>query len=60
MIPLALAQSDRSVAVTPEVSSMLDRHCPVAIGVSGGKDSAVCTELTLIAAEQTDRKGAQR
>lgn len=54
MIPLALAQSDRSVAVTPEVSSMLDRHCPVAIGVSGGKDS---TAVAFATAEYLDGIG---
>lgn len=30
------------VAVTPEISSLLDKNCVVAIGISGGKDSDAC------------------
>ena len=32
----------RQVALTPDVESMLQRNCVVAVGVSGGKDSVAC------------------
>jgi len=34
--------SRRQVALTPDVESMLQRNCVVAVGVSGGKDSVAC------------------
>ncbi len=30
------------VALTPDVESMLQRNCVVAVGVSGGKNSVAC------------------
>lgn len=34
--------STNTVALTPEVSALLDRNCVCSIGVSGGKDSDAC------------------
>ena len=33
---------NRQVALTPDVESMLQHNCVVAVGVSGGKDSVAC------------------
>lgn len=38
----SLFQSDRKVALTPEVEAMLAANAAVAVGVSGGKDSVAC------------------
>lgn len=42
----AVAFSWPTVATTPEVESLLQRDCVVAIGVSGGKDSDACAIAT--------------
>jgi 3'-phosphoadenosine 5'-phosphosulfate sulfotransferase (PAPS reductase)/FAD synthetase len=44
-IPLPLA-STRTVLTTPEVDAMIADNCPVAIGVSGGKDSTAVAFAT--------------
>lgn len=33
---------DNAVTLAPEVDSLLQRNCVVAVGVSGGKDSVAC------------------
>lgn len=52
MIPLPLATPD--VATTPEIDSLLADHAPVAIGVSGGKDSCAVAFATI---EHLNRMG---
>lgn len=47
-IPLPmLERTARPIAVTPEVSGLLDAGSPVAIGVSGGKDSCAVAFATV-------------
>jgi 3'-phosphoadenosine 5'-phosphosulfate sulfotransferase (PAPS reductase)/FAD synthetase len=36
-----------TVALTPEIEALLNANAPVAIGVSGGKDSVACAEATV-------------
>lgn len=40
-------RADRGVVTTPEIDSLLAKDAPVAIGVSGGKDSCVCAIATV-------------
>ena len=57
MIPLALfsdAAGETAVATTPELDTLLAANAPVAIGVSGGKDS---TAVALATYEHLDRIG---
>lgn len=51
-----LAAAPNTVALTPEVEAMLARHCAVAVGVSGGKDSQACA---LAVAKHLDSIGHQ-
>ena len=54
MLSLPLVRSDRLVAVTPEVAALLENGSPVAIGVSGGKDS---TAVAFAVAEYLEKIG---
>lgn len=44
---LAEARTSRGIAVTPEVTALLAANAPVAIGVSGGKDSSAVALATV-------------
>jgi len=50
----AVTTADPLIAVTDDLSDLLSRHCAVAIGVSGGKDSQACALATF---EYLDRIG---
>src|SRR5579871_7030620 len=51
---LSLPLRKRAIATSPEVDALLRAACPVAIGVSGGKDSSAVAFAT---AEHLDRIG---
>lgn len=56
MIALPIARN-RSIATTPEVDAMLAAGCPVAIGVSGGKDSSAVAIATVAYLEKIGHTG---
>jgi 3'-phosphoadenosine 5'-phosphosulfate sulfotransferase (PAPS reductase)/FAD synthetase len=48
MLPLpGLRLKKRGVALTPQVEGLIANNCPVAIGVSGGKDSSAVANATV-------------
>lgn len=51
------ASGDGSVATTPEVDEMLAADCPVAIGVSGGKDSCAVAFAVVAHLDRIGHKG---
>lgn len=53
MIALPLA-STREVRTTPEIGALIESNAPIAVGVSGGKDSSACAMAT---AEHLDMVG---
>ena len=45
------------IAIPDEIQAHLDQNCPVAIGVSGGKDSTIAAQQTVLALRQQGHKG---
>lgn len=56
-LPLIQPRSNRGIATTPEVEAMLAANSPVAIGVSGGKDSSAVAFATVEYLNRIGHKG---
>lgn len=56
-LELALREPQTSAAVTPDLASLLSTHAPIAVGVSGGKDSQAAALAVAHYREQTGHRG---
>lgn len=57
MIPLPPLTTDRRLAITPQVSDLLGDGAPVAVGVSGGKDSCAVAFATMQSLDEIGHTG---
>lgn len=56
-LPASRPESERVVALTPQVEQLIDLNCVVALGVSGGKDSDACALAVIRHLDQVGHTG---